>query len=72
MVCVCGQVICHGIPDMYELKDGDIINLDISVYYGGYHADLNETYFVGNVDADSKRVVQTAYESLAAAVAIGA
>jgi Xaa-Pro aminopeptidase len=41
------EVICHGVPDGYELQKGDIINLDVTVYYNGFHADLNETYFVG-------------------------
>jgi methionyl aminopeptidase len=36
------EVICHGIPDLRPLEDGDIVNLDISVYIGGFHADLNE------------------------------
>jgi len=44
------EVICHGIPDDRPLKNGDIINLDITVYYKGYHMDLNETYCVGEVD----------------------
>jgi len=44
------EVICHGIPDFRPLEDGDIVNIDISVFYNGYHADLNETFFVGNVD----------------------
>lgn len=64
------EVICHGIPDYRELQDGDICNIDVSVYNaGGYHGDLNETYFVGkNVDADSQRLVQTSFECLAAAL----
>jgi methionyl aminopeptidase len=62
------EVICHGIPDLRELQDGDIVNLDISVYKDGYHADLNETFFVGNVDEDSVRLVQCAYETLAVSV----
>ena len=64
------EIICHGIPDMRPLVDGDIVNLDISVYKDGYHGDLNETFFVGNVDADAVRVVQTAYECLQAAIAM--
>lgn len=65
------EVICHGIPDFRELEDGDIVNLDISVYNsGGYHSDLNETYCIGKVDADGKRLVQTAFECLASAVAM--
>ena len=45
------EVICHGVPDAYELQTGDIINLDVTVYHNGFHADLNETYFVGGEDA---------------------
>lgn len=63
------EVICHGIPDMRPLADGDIVNLDISVYKDGYHADLNETFLVGNVDHDGVNLVRVAYESLGAAIA---
>ena len=51
------EVICHGIPDDRPLEEGDIVNLDISVYYKGMHADLNETYCVGKVDPDSLYLV---------------
>ena len=47
------EVICHGIPDAYELQKGDIINIDVTIYFDGHHADLNETYFVGGVDVVS-------------------
>jgi methionyl aminopeptidase len=36
------QVICHGIPDDRELQNGDIVNVDVTAYLGGYHGDLNE------------------------------
>lgn len=62
------EVICHGIPDMRPLEDGDIVNLDISVYYKGYHGDLNETFMVGNVNEHSKRLVECAYKCLKAAI----
>lgn len=65
------EVICHGIPDQRVLLDGDIINLDISLYYEGYHGDLNETYYVGykaRSDPDSVRVVETARECLEEAI----
>lgn len=64
------EVICHGIPDMRPLEEGDIVNLDISVYKDGYHADLNETYFVGKVDDQSKYLVQNAYDCLFKAIEI--
>ncbi|GJN88330.1 hypothetical protein Rhopal_001295-T1 [Rhodotorula paludigena] len=42
------EVICHGIPDARPLEDGDIINLDVSLFHGGFHSDLNATYPVGS------------------------
>jgi len=49
------EVICHGIPDNRQLQDGDILNVDISVYYGGFHSDLNEMFLIGNVDDAAKK-----------------
>jgi methionyl aminopeptidase len=62
------EVICHGIPDHRPLLEGDIVNIDVSVYKDGYHGDLNETFMVGEVDKDSKRLVECAYRCLAAAI----
>jgi methionyl aminopeptidase len=64
------EVICHGIPDLRELQDGDIVNVDVSVYYNGYHGDLNETFLVGSCDQRSVELVECAYNSLGAAIAI--
>jgi len=64
------EIVCHGIPDSRPLQDGDIVNVDISVYYNGYHSDLNETFLVGNVDENGKRLVQTTYEALNKAIEI--
>jgi len=50
-------VICHGIPDERALLDGDIVNCDITILKNGFNADLNETFMVGEVDADSKFLV---------------
>lgn len=63
------EVICHGIPDKRPLKNGDIVNIDVSVYYNGYHGDLNETFMVGDVDEKSYNLVKCAYDSLANAIA---
>ncbi|KXS09581.1 methionine aminopeptidase [Gonapodya prolifera JEL478] len=62
------EVICHGIPDRYELQDGDIVNIDVSLYKDGFHADLNETYLVGNVDERGSLLVQTTRECLQKAI----
>lgn len=65
------EVICHGIPDQRALVDGDILNLDVTLYHGGFHGDLNETYYVGSralADPSSVRVVETARECLDQAI----
>jgi methionyl aminopeptidase len=48
-------VICHGIPDQRELCDGDIVNVDVTAYTGGWHGDLNETFCVGQARAAARR-----------------
>eukprot|EP00537_Pseudo-nitzschia_pungens_P014880 CAMPEP_0172408214 /NCGR_PEP_ID=MMETSP1061-20121228/75737_1 /TAXON_ID=37318 /ORGANISM="Pseudo-nitzschia pungens, Strain cf. pungens" /LENGTH=402 /DNA_ID=CAMNT_0013144335 /DNA_START=767 /DNA_END=1975 /DNA_ORIENTATION=- len=63
------EVICHGIPDYREVQDGDIVNIDVTTFNrGGYHGDLNETFLVGNCDEDAKRLVETSFDCLAAAL----
>jgi methionyl aminopeptidase len=62
------EVICHGIPDMRELENGDIVNVDVSCFYDGYHGDMNETWFIGDVDEQSKLLVNTTKESLDLAI----
>lgn len=47
------------------------ISVDITVYHNGYHGDLNETFFVGEVDEGAKRLVQTTYECLMQAIDAG-
>ncbi|RKP14121.1 peptidase M24, structural domain-containing protein [Piptocephalis cylindrospora] len=64
------EVICHGIPDQRPLEDGDILNIDVTLYHGGFHGDLNETYLVGNVDKRGRELVQNARECLDAALAL--
>jgi methionyl aminopeptidase len=67
-VCVSpNEVICHGIPDCRPFEEGDIVNLDVSVYYDGFHSDLNEMFFVGKCSEDSHNLVRASYEALQAA-----
>jgi len=58
------EVICHGIPDSRALRDGDIVNLDVTCFVGGVHGDTNATFLVGNVDAESRKLVQVTEECL--------
>uniref|UniRef100_A0A8C5PST8 Methionine aminopeptidase n=1 Tax=Leptobrachium leishanense TaxID=445787 RepID=A0A8C5PST8_9ANUR len=54
------NVLCHGIPDSRPLENGDIINIDVTVYSGGYHGDTSETFLVGNVDKAGEKLVEIA------------
>ncbi len=58
------NVICHGIPGSYVLKDGDIINVDITSILDGFYADASKTFFVGTPSTDAKKIVYVAKESL--------
>ena len=58
------EVICHGIPDDRALRDGDIVNLDVTIFLDGVHGDCNATYLVGEVDDASKRLVDVTRECL--------
>lgn len=65
------EIICHGIPDKRVLVDGDILNIDVTLYHGGFHGDLNETYYIGDkakADPDSVRVVEASRVCLEEAI----
>src|SRR5690606_8521501 len=52
------EVICHGIPDDRPLRDGDIVNLDVTIYLDGVHGDTNATFPVGQIDEASARLIE--------------
>ncbi|WP_287931770.1 type I methionyl aminopeptidase [Arthrobacter sp.] len=62
------EVICHGIPDSTVVQDGDIINIDITAYKNGVHGDTNWTFTVGDVDEESRLLVERTQESLNRAI----
>jgi methionyl aminopeptidase len=62
------EVICHGIPDSTELVDGDICNIDITAYIGGVHGDTNATFCVGEVDEESRLLVERTHEATMRAI----
>lgn len=62
------EVICHGIPGKQVLKDGDIINVDVTYIYQGYFADASKTYYIGEPGPDARRIVTVTAESLKAAM----
>ncbi|NUW40125.1 type I methionyl aminopeptidase [Nonomuraea rhodomycinica] len=62
------EVICHGIPDDTVLREGDIVNVDITAYIGGVHGDTDATYLVGEVDEESRLLVERTREAMMRAI----
>ena len=58
------EVICHGIPDDYVLKEGDIVNCDLTTIVDGWHGDQSETFLIGEVSDEAKKLVQCAFDCL--------
>jgi methionyl aminopeptidase len=58
------EVICHGIPDARPLEEGDIVNIDVTAYIGGVHGDTDATYCVGEVDEESRLLVERTHEAM--------
>ncbi|XP_054280453.1 methionine aminopeptidase 1D, mitochondrial [Macrosteles quadrilineatus] len=64
------NVVCHGIPDHRPLHDGDIVNVDITVFFKGYHGDCSAMFYVGNVDEKGKQLSRVTLESLNEAIKV--
>src|ERR1700748_1150105 len=58
------EVVCHGIPDARVIEDGDIVNIDITAYLDGVHGDTNATFLAGDVDEESRLLVERTREAL--------
>jgi methionyl aminopeptidase len=58
------EVVCHGIPDDRPLRDGEIVNLDVTIFLHGVHGDTNATFEVGSVDEASRRLIRVTKECL--------
>jgi methionyl aminopeptidase len=58
------EVICHGIPDDTVIGDGDIVNVDITAYLDGVHGDTNATFLAGDVDEESRLLVERTHEAM--------
>jgi len=58
------HVVCHGIPGERVLKDGDIVNIDVTPMLGGWHGDTSRMFLVGDVPIKARRLVDVTYECL--------
>ncbi len=61
-------MVCHGIPDSRVVEDGDIVNIDITAYVDGVHGDTNATFLSGDVDEESRLLVERTEEALRRAI----
>lgn len=64
------EVICHGIPDDTPLRDGDILNIDVSCLYEGYYGDCSRMVMIGSVSEEKRKVTEVCYECLMRSIAI--
>ena len=64
------HIVCHGIPTNKYLKEGDIINVDVTAIVNGWHGDTSRMFFVGDVSVKSKNLVSTTYNSMMRAITI--
>lgn len=58
------HVVCHGIPNEKPLKEGDIVNIDITLIHDGWHGDTSRMYPVGEISRKAERLIEVTYESL--------
>ena len=69
-VCVSvNEVVCHGIPGEYILKDGDIVNIDVTIIKDGYYGDTSSMFILGNISPEAKKLIEVTKKSLEKGIA---
>jgi len=63
------HVVCHGIPDQRPLREGDIVNIDLTLVVDGWHGDSSRMYPVGEISRKAERLIEVTYASLEAGIA---
>ena len=64
------HVVCHGIPSDKVLKNGDIVNVDVTAFKNGWHGDTSRTFEIGEVSIKAKKLVKTTYDAMMKAIKI--
>ena len=64
------HVVCHGIPSEKILKEGDIVNVDVTALKNGWHGDTSRTFKVGNVSVKAEKLIKATYESMMKAIEV--
>lgn len=62
------EVVCHGIPGGYKLRDGDIVKVDVTTFLGGFHGDTCKTFAVGKISRSARDLMKATEESLYVAI----
>jgi methionyl aminopeptidase len=64
------HVVCHGIPNEKPLRDGDIVNIDVTLILDGWHGDASRMYPIGNISRKAERLMEVTYEALNRAIKV--
>jgi methionyl aminopeptidase len=64
------HVVCHGIPSPKRLKEGDIVNIDVTVVVEGWHGDTSRMFYVGDVPLRARRLCEVTYEAMMRGIAV--
>lgn len=64
------EVLCHGIPDSRELADGDILNIDVTVYLDGYHGDTSSMFIAGKPNVGALRLCEATHKAMSAGISV--
>ena len=64
------HVVCHGIPSDKILRDGDIVNVDVTAFKDGWHGDTSRMFKIGEVSIKAEKLINTTYESMMKAISI--
>ena len=64
------HIVCHGIPSDKILKNGDIVNVDVTALKDGWHGDTSRTFEIGTASVKAKKLVKTTYEAMMKAIKI--
>ena len=64
------HVVCHGIPSDKILKEGDIVNVDVTAFKDGWHGDTSRMFKIGNISVKAEKLINTTYESMMKAINI--
>ena len=64
------HVVCHGIPSDKILREGDIVNVDVTAFKDGWHGDTSRTFEIGETSVKAKKLIKTTYEAMMKAIKI--